>query len=112
MKRSALFTAFLSALMLVGIDVYLWWDRTAAMAPVGWSRLFFSLVLQSVGVLGIVVLTLPKQSRLRMFLEDTYKALPWLMAVGGVLLGTGLAVGALHYSDCTRWNFNGGVVCH
>lgn len=109
--RACVLAGVAAALILAGIDVYIFLSRTDGMAAVSVSRLFFAIVFQAVGVVGIVSMTLPGQAPWRRFLEDTHKALPWIMAAGGVLFGLALAVGALHYSNCARWDFNRGVMC-
>lgn len=104
--------AVVVAAMLLGMDLYLFWSRTEEMAAVSLSRLFFALAFQALGLVGIVTISLPRQAAWRRFLEDTHKALPWVLAVGGVLFGIALAVGALHYGNCARWDFNRGFMCH
>lgn len=109
--RAWMGTAVVIACLLIGVDFYLWMARTDAMAPVGLSRLLFALLFQAGGVIGVAAILLAPQAPLRQFLDDTNKALPWVMAVGGIVFGIALAVGAIHYSNCERWNLNQGVIC-
>lgn len=110
--RAWMVAAVVIACLLIGVDLYLWWARTDTMAPVGLSRLVFALLFQAVGVIGVVAICLPPQAPLRTFLDDTHKALAWVLAVGGIVFGIALAVGAMHYSNCERWDFNRGVLCN
>lgn len=104
--------ALLSSALLIGLNVLVYLNRTEGMAPVSWPRLIAALAFQGVGVIGITALVQPGNAPMRRFLEDTSSVLPWAMALGGVVLGIGLAVGALHYSNCSRWDFNRGITCN
>jgi hypothetical protein len=109
--RAWVFTTTAVAALLLGVDPYLFIARTEAMAPVGLSRLLFAVLFQAAGVIGVAAITLAPKAPLRRFLDETHRALPWAMAVGGIVFGIGLAVGALHYSNCARWDFNRGAMC-
>lgn len=74
-------------------DAYLLFSRTSAMAPIGPWRLAVSLLLQLLGVFGASSLVLPATARVRKAQGAIFRASPLFVAVFGLVLGSGLAVG-------------------
>lgn len=109
--RMTMIVAAIAGLILVAIDIWIYLSRTQDMAAINGARLVAAMAFQAVGVTGITALVQPNHAPLRRFLLDTNPTFPWAMALGGVVFGIGLAVGALHYGDCSRWDFKRGVLC-
>jgi len=109
--HSAIKIALLVGSAFVAWDAYLFLTRTAAMAPIDYGRLIFSLLLQAFSVLGFSSFALPATAPIRKAQHIIFRGGPFFSAIFGLVLGAGLAVGALHYSNCQRWGFDGGSHC-
>jgi len=109
--RRSITVALIAGVAFGAWDIYLFFTRTATMAPVSFSRLALSLLCQSLAVLGISSLSLPPTARIRKLQSAWFTGGPFFLVAFGVILGVGLAAGAIHYSNCLRWGLSSGSFC-